>query len=119
MTHDRVLEQLRRAELVVVPSEWYEVFGMVVIEAYSCGTPVVASRIGGLAEIVSDGVSGYTFEPGNPSDLARKVLDFYQNPAKWADFRQRARTQFENGFGAMKNLDTLLGIYEKAIHDRR
>jgi glycosyltransferase involved in cell wall biosynthesis len=119
MTHDRVLEQLRQAELLIVPSEWYEVFGMVVIEAYSCGTPVIASRIGGLTEIISDGETGYTFEPGNPDDLARKILKFYQNSSKWPDFRKQARALSEKKFNAAGNLDALLGIYNNVIHDHR
>lgn len=63
----------RKARFVVVPSVWHEPFGMVAIEAMSHGLPVIASRRGGLPEIVDDGVTGLLFEPGDAVDLADKM----------------------------------------------
>jgi D-inositol-3-phosphate glycosyltransferase len=60
------------AEAVVVPSQ-YESFGMVALEAMACGTPVVASQVGGLAYLVQDGVTGYTVPVDEPAELARKL----------------------------------------------
>jgi len=61
------------AEMVVVPSH-YESFGMVALEAMACGTPVVASQVGGLAFLVQDGVTGYTIPDGDPVVLCDKLL---------------------------------------------
>ncbi len=61
------------AEAVVVPSQ-YESFGMVALEAMACGTPVVASQVGGLAYLVQDGVTGYTVPVDEPAELARKLI---------------------------------------------
>jgi glycosyltransferase involved in cell wall biosynthesis len=69
----RVLELVRRAAVQVVPSECYEGFPLVIAEAHSCGTPVVASRIGGLPELVEEGGTGALFEPGNAMDLVKAV----------------------------------------------
>jgi D-inositol-3-phosphate glycosyltransferase len=60
------------AEAVVVPSQ-YESFGMVALEAMACGTPVVASQIGGLAYLVQDGVTGYTVPVDDPNELAKRI----------------------------------------------
>src|SRR5205814_8084426 len=63
----------RRATVCVVPSLW-EGFGYVAAEAMACGAAVVASRVGGLAEIIEDGKSGMLIEPGNANDLAAGIL---------------------------------------------
>lgn len=60
------------ADIVVVPS-YYESFGMVALEAMACGTPVIASRVGGLAYVVQDGVSGYHVQEGHPGELAGRL----------------------------------------------
>jgi glycosyltransferase involved in cell wall biosynthesis len=67
------------SDVVVLPSIWSEPFGKVVIEAMACGTPVVASRVGGIPEILSEAFEGRLFEPRNVSDLAKtltQVLDW-------------------------------------------
>lgn len=66
-------ELVKNAFFVIVPSEWYENNPMTIIEAYSVGTPVIGARIGGIPEIVADGVTGYQFESGNVQDLAARI----------------------------------------------
>jgi D-inositol-3-phosphate glycosyltransferase len=66
------------AEAVVVPSQ-YESFGMVALEAMACGTPVVASQIGGLAYLVQDGVTGYTVPVDEPLELANRLTLLLQD----------------------------------------
>lgn len=66
-------EILERARMVVVPSEWYENCPYTILEAMAKSRIVIASRIGGLPELVEDGVSGFLFEPGNVHDLAQKI----------------------------------------------
>lgn len=68
------------AEAVVVPSQ-YESFGMVALEAMACGTPVVASQIGGLAYLVQDGVTGYTVPVDDPNELASRITSLLQDPS--------------------------------------
>jgi D-inositol-3-phosphate glycosyltransferase len=66
------------AEVVVVPSH-YESFGMVALEAMACGTPVVASQVGGLAYLVKDGVTGYTVPVGDPHELCEHLRDLIED----------------------------------------
>ncbi len=67
------------AEAVVVPSH-YESFGMVALEAMACGTPVVASQVGGLAYLVQDGITGFTVPNDDPKALAKKLTKLLNNP---------------------------------------
>ena len=62
------------AEVVVVPSH-YESFGMVALEAMACGTPVVASQVGGLAYLIQDGINGYSVPVDDPQLLADRLMD--------------------------------------------
>jgi glycosyltransferase involved in cell wall biosynthesis len=64
---------IREADVMIVPSTWYEVFGIVIIEAYAFGKPVIASRIGGIPEIVHPGQSGWLVSPGSVSELVEAM----------------------------------------------
>lgn len=70
----------QQSRFLVSPSIWFETFGLVAAEAMSYGLPVIASRIGGLPEIVDDGITGFLFEAGNSEDLARKIELLWYNP---------------------------------------
>jgi glycogen(starch) synthase len=69
------------ADVFVFPSEWHEPFGLVPIEAMACGTPVVATVLGGTAEFMEDGVSCVRFDPGDAEGLARAVRRIHDDPA--------------------------------------
>lgn len=109
-----VRQEMRRAQALVVPSIWYETFGMVAIEAFACGTPVVASRIGALAALVREGETGLLFEPGNPRDLAEKLAWALAHPDEMAAMGRRARMQYETEFTPEVNYRRLIEIYGEA-----
>ena len=67
--HEAVMEAWRRCRIAVAPSVWPEPFGVVVLEAMTSGRPVIASRAGGLSDIVVDGETGLLIPPGDPSAL--------------------------------------------------
>jgi glycosyltransferase involved in cell wall biosynthesis len=75
-----LLDFYRGARMLVVPSLWFETYPMVIGEAMSHGLPVIASRIGGLPEIVENGVTGLLFEPGDHQDLAAKIRSLWRDP---------------------------------------
>lgn len=109
-----VLALLRRATAMVLPSRWYENQPMSIIEAFACGTPVVASDIGGNPELVLDGDTGVLFPPDDVAGLAaalRRVLD---DPAGAADMGARARTVAVRDFSPVVHLDGLHAQYEIA-----
>jgi glycosyltransferase involved in cell wall biosynthesis len=110
-----IINTIGRAVLQVVPSECYEGFPMVVIEAFACGTPVVCSRIGSLNEIIKEGVTGIKFDPGNPLDLAAKIQMLWDDSERRTSMRETVRRTYENNYSPEKNFRALLSIYEKTI----
>jgi D-inositol-3-phosphate glycosyltransferase len=101
------------AEAVVVPSQ-YESFGMVALEAMACGTPVVASQIGGLAYLVQDGVTGYTVPVDDPKELADRITSLLQDPS----LRDRMGSQavrLAQDYAWDKIAAKLLPVYESLL----
>lgn len=116
-TTNRVRQFMAEAAFVIMPSEWFEGLPMVVIEAYAQATPVLASRIGGLAEIVNDGVTGLLFDPGNARDLAEKARWLLSNPDACRKMGENARHEFLEKYNAPRNYQRLLEIYRDARLD--
>jgi len=85
--HDEIPKLLSTLDVLVVPSIWEENNPLTILEAFAAGVPVVASRIGGIPEIVSHGTNGLLFEPGNVDDLARALGRFVTEPG----LRERLR----------------------------
>jgi glycosyltransferase involved in cell wall biosynthesis len=115
---EAVYRLVGEATFLVLPSQCYENFPRVVIEAFAKGTPVIASKLGGMAEIVDDGRTGLHFKPGDPADLAMKVRSILADPPKLARLRQAARQRFDQCFTADVNHKSLMAIYEKALSGR-
>ncbi|MFA6562660.1 MAG: glycosyltransferase family 4 protein [Verrucomicrobiia bacterium] len=111
-------EILRHAKLLVLPSRVYENFSVSVLEAYAMGKPVVASRIGAIAEMVEEGVTGLLFEPGQPADLARKIRQLIEQPERVIELGRAARARFEHRFSAAANYQQLMDIYALARRRR-
>ena len=110
-----VLTEMNKSVAVVVPSICYETFGMVIIEAFATGTPVIASRIGALADIVTEGETGLLFEPGNAQDLANKLSWALAHPEQMALMGSKARAVYEEKYTAEQNYKQLMSIYESVI----
>ncbi len=109
-----VLEWLGRAACVIVPSLSYEMFGMVVVEAFARGTPVVASRQGALAELVEHERTGLHFAAGNPLELAQAAGRLLADEALQARLRLAARAEYEQCHTAADNHTRLVAIYREA-----
>jgi glycosyltransferase involved in cell wall biosynthesis len=110
---ETVHRMIGEATCLVMPSIWPEPFGRTVIEAFSKATPVVASKIGALRQLVDNGRTGWHFEPGNADDLAAKVRLLLDNPGQLADMRTAARRQFEKQYTAETNYEMLMAIYRR------
>ena len=91
---------------------------MTIVEAFACGMPVIASRLGAMAEIVEDGCTGLHFESGNVEDLAEKVSWAWVHPQEMAEMGREARRVYEAKFTAERNYQMLLEIYCKAIEKK-
>jgi glycosyltransferase involved in cell wall biosynthesis len=108
----RVLHELRSAIAMVMPSICFEGFPMAIVEAYATGTPVIASRIGSLAEVVEDGVTGLLAEPGDPGSLAERLRWANDHPHEMREMGMRARERYETQFRGRTHLAALLDAYD-------
>lgn len=115
----QVRAEMGRAQALVMPSVWYEGFPRTLVEAYGCGLPVIASRLGALPELVEEGVTGLLFEPGNAADLAMKMQWAQAHPAEMAEMGRRARRRYEERYTAEHNYAQLLAIYRAVIEERQ
>jgi len=106
-----------RARALIVTSRWYETFCRVIIEAYSKGTPVIASDIGALAELIEDGRTGALFSAGNQEHLAATIERFANSDL--AVMRSEARREYELKYTPNVNYRLMLDIYERAIDASR
>jgi glycosyltransferase involved in cell wall biosynthesis len=112
---DEVDTLIGEALFLIMPSDWYETFGRVVIEAFAKGTPVLASRLGAMADLVDHGRTGLLFEPGNPAELAMTVQRLMDDQAERSRLRQAARQEYEQKYTARSNYRLLMASYEAAL----
>jgi glycosyltransferase involved in cell wall biosynthesis len=110
-----VLSLMHNARFLVFPSIWYETFGLTMVEAFACGLPVLASRLGSMAEIVEDGVTGLHFEAGNSADLADKMQWANEHPEEMISMGKNARRAYEAHYTPEINYQQLTAIYQQVI----
>jgi glycosyltransferase involved in cell wall biosynthesis len=108
------MDVLRSARVAVVPARSYESFGLVVVEAFAHGVPVVASRLGALAELVDDGDTGALAAPGDPESL-RKAIGLVADPGTSIACGERARQVYLDRFTPERDLEATERIYTDAI----
>lgn len=113
-TRERILELLQDAVVLVFPSLWYEGLPMVIVEAMSCGTPVVASRLGAMNELIEDGVNGFVFTAGDPNSLADRIQAIWVRPRELAKMRRSSRACYEQNYTPERNYELLMKIYRRA-----
>jgi glycosyltransferase involved in cell wall biosynthesis len=116
LVHDEALAHLARARAVVVPSRWYEIFPRVVAEAYARGVPVIATRIGSLAEIVREGHTGILAD--SSEHLATALSSMAASDDLAVELGRGARALYEEELSPRLTADRLLEIYRDAIAER-
>jgi glycosyltransferase involved in cell wall biosynthesis len=112
---DTVYAKMREAAYLVVPSICYENFPLTVVEAFANGLPVIASRLGAVAELVKDGVTGLLFEPGNAEDLAAKMAWADAHPEEVSRMGHAARYEYDTNYTPQRSYDALMDIYRVAM----
>src|SRR5688500_8100480 len=111
---DEVMSLIADAALLVMPSNCYETFGRVAIEAFAKGTPVIASNHGAPADVVDDGRTGLRFTPGDGADLAAKVRQLLADDAARLRMRDEVRREFEAKYTGAANYEMLMKVYHYA-----
>ena len=108
-------EVIDGAAVVVVPSEWYENCPMSVLEAMAYGKPVVGSRMGGIPELVVDGVTGLLFEAGNTYSLQAQMNRLMGEPELRRRLGAQARQRVESEFSLSRHNTCLMDIYKSVL----
>lgn len=110
-----VIELMKQAAFVVMPSECYENCPLVLVESMACGVPVIASRIGSLEELVIDRVNGLHFRAGDVDDLAKTLLWAWESPSTMQALGLNARRMFEEKYSADAVYHQLLQTYTELV----
>lgn len=107
------------ARTVVFATRCYEGFPSVLLEAMSHGLPIICSRIGGLPEIVVEGVNGLLYEPGNSSELTARIQTLWKDTALCAKLGNEGTRRLKLENNADRIIDRIISIYEKEIADKK
>jgi glycosyltransferase involved in cell wall biosynthesis len=104
------------AMALIVPSECYENAPLSVLEAFAFGRPVIGARIGGIPEMIEDGTDGYLFEPGNASDLRKKIEQLLgESEGRQRGMGKAARTKIATLYNEQLHYEGLMEVYENAL----
>jgi glycosyltransferase involved in cell wall biosynthesis len=114
LPRDQVLDRMRHASVLIVPSTWYETFGMVIIEAFAMGLPVIASKLGAMSSLIDHGRTGLHFAPGDGLDLVAQMQNFRDHFERGNYMREQARFEFETKYTSELNYRQLIQIYNRA-----
>jgi glycosyltransferase involved in cell wall biosynthesis len=115
---DYVLKAMKGARFLIFPSQWYEIFGVTIVEAFACGLPVIGSRLGSVQEVVESGRTGLLFRPGDAEELAEKVEWAWAHPDRMREMGTEARGEYEAKYTGRQNYRMLVDIYRRAIENR-
>ncbi|MBL1260811.1 MAG: glycosyltransferase family 4 protein [Thiotrichaceae bacterium] len=122
LEHVKLLGFKRGQELVdliqgsictIAPSEWYETFGLNLVESFASGRPVVASRIGGMTEVVADGEDGFLVSPGDVDALRERLLWMVTHPGQALEMGLSGRAKVEDQFSPERHYEKLMAVYKK------
>jgi glycosyltransferase involved in cell wall biosynthesis len=110
-----VISHMKACAALIFPSLWYEGLPLTLIEAFSAGTPVIASKLGAMEELIQDGFNGKLFEAGNERELVRCIEDIQHEKVDVNTMSERARATYLRYFTPERNYNLLLTIYNRAI----
>ena len=109
--HDEVNTLLKHAKALIMCSQWYETFGMVIAEAYSNGVPVIVGRIGNIKDLVDESVTGELFTYNDPQDMVSAIERFESKQQE--EYSRNAYAYYCQNLTSESNYVTLHGIYER------
>jgi glycosyltransferase involved in cell wall biosynthesis len=113
LPHPELAEHYRRADIFIAPSVWNEPFGMVIVEAMASGLPVIATRGGGIPEIVRDGETGLLTERGNAAELAEAINYLLKHDEVRRAMGRAGRKRAVEMFGWDKISEPLFEVYQE------
>lgn len=108
---DALDELIRDSICTVLPSEWWETFGLTTLESFACGRPVIASRIGGIPEVITDGHDGLLIEPGSVEQLRQQLAWMAAHRDRAVEMGIEGRRTVERRFSPDTHYRKLLDVY--------
>ena len=112
--HSEVHEHLNKFKVFIVPSVWEcESFGVAAVEASACGIPVIASKIGGLPEVIRNNTTGFLVEPKSPQDICDKLLLLYNDSNLRIEMGKNARQFIIDNYKWENNAEIMLDVYRR------
>jgi glycosyltransferase involved in cell wall biosynthesis len=115
VSSDQCAEIISRARAVLLPSAWEETFGLVAVEAMAAGVPPIAAGHGSFTELITPGVDGVLFKPGDPAALGLAIAAAERDPEQYEILGDQARKTYEQRFDPERSVAELLEIYRFAI----
>jgi glycosyltransferase involved in cell wall biosynthesis len=109
---DELRELVRRAKFTVITSEWHDNSPLVIYESLSLGNPVVGARMGGIPELIEEGVDGFVYDRGDIETFVKHVNFLIQNPQKTIKMGKSARQKAERLYGFDEHYKKLLELYD-------
>ncbi|MBU1178625.1 glycosyltransferase family 4 protein [Patescibacteria group bacterium] len=113
LSGDELQQTIRGAMFTVVPTAFYEPFGLVVIESYACGKPVIAARTGALPELIAENKTGQTFTSGDVAGLVSKINLMLKNGDRLPEMGRAGRKMVEERFGPERYYKRLMEVYRR------
>lgn len=115
IAHEKLKLHYQQSSISILPSIGFENMPMNVLESFSCGTPVVASNIGGIPEMVKDNITGMLFKPGNYIDLSSKILYLLSNPSLLKKMSINCLNTIKSTYNEVSHYENLMDIYKSLI----
>jgi glycosyltransferase involved in cell wall biosynthesis len=119
LSRDETIAAMRSARFLLVPSLWYETFGLCIAEAFACATPVICSRLGAMEELVSNGHTGLHFRAGDADDLAERIAWASSHPVEMRAMGDEGLAEYESKYTPERNRSKLIEIYDHARAEHR
>lgn len=117
ISHERIHYHMNRSKIFILPS-LSEGFPLAILEAMAAGLPIIASSIGGIIEIIDDGLNGFLVEPKNPEDIAEKVIYLFQNEHIWQKISLNCRKK-AGDYSWNSVVESLIEIYEDIVYSTK
>jgi glycosyltransferase involved in cell wall biosynthesis len=116
LSGDARTEFLRNSMFTVLPSEWYEMFPMVLLEAWAAGKAVIGSRLGATGDLIEEGCTGLLASPADPQDLALKIRRLYNSPDSVRRMGAMARLLVESKYSPQMSEALLIDIFRQVVN---
>lgn len=115
LNQNDIRENIRKCRFVTVPSIWYENCPYSILETMEIGKPIIGSKIGGIPELIQDGINGFTYEHNDVSELTNKLKKLFNNDETVKQFSKNSKKIFIQNYSAEAYYNKLMTVYNKYI----